>query len=387
MRTIFAETRSGRWISIPDLGLKGDKLWRRIDGCRLRYRKAPVRFLRDDSYWSLLATYVLGDGDLTKHSQVRFYDNERATLTTISDMFSKRFGYSFPKPVYEENQYGRGQWVTRTRHAALHFVLTEYFGIPVGRKKRTSTLSDRIVISRKAEVKYAALAGMFSSDGYVNCNRAGGRFSVRICLLTAVSERKILRVASLLRNLGYHPYISTSRFRNPLNGREITSYGVVVHRHTEVIRLFFQICPYLLKPFRTQQLMRFVMDERFFKRVRLHSPEAHSILREAAMKTAGSSYRCLHVLAELAHKYGVKHWTNTRGDYSAPFPVLAECCEVLGKDIVQCVPVELAPLLWLQGRISYKRFVALRRIEPLLHLDSMLRTNHNHLQNLRVLRS
>ena len=137
MRTIFAETSSGRWTNIADLGLGQNELWKAIDGCRLRYRRSPVRVVCDDPYWALLATYVLGDGDLARNSQVRFYDNEKATLNTIRDMFSEKYGYSFPNPVYEENQYGRGQWVIRHRHAAIHFILTEYFAVPIGRKKLT----------------------------------------------------------------------------------------------------------------------------------------------------------------------------------------------------------------------------------------------------------
>lgn len=379
MRTIFAETSAGHWTRIADLGLGRSDLWNAIDGCRLRYHRGPVKLVCDDPYWALLATYVLGDGDLARNSQVRFYDNEKATLTTIRDMFYEKYGYLFPSPVYEENQYGRGQWIIRTRHAAIHFVLTEYFLIPVGRKKLTSTISERIAGNQNPEVKYAALAGMFSSDGYVSCNRVGGRFSVRVCVLTAVSQRKILRVARLLRKLGYHPYVSTSCFHNPLNGREITAFAVIVHRHAEVVGLFFHLFPYLLKPFRTRQWMRLIANGDFYKRIRLRSPEAHLILREAAMKTAGNSYRYLHVLAAVARENGikverwggVKHWTCDRQGSTIPLAVLVECCRILGKNVLEYVPVEFGTLLWLRGVIDYSALVSLRRVKPLLKLEEL----------------
>jgi len=103
--------------------------------------------------------------------QVRFYDNEKATLEALRTMFCNKYGYSFPDPVYEENQYGRGEWIVRTKHAAIHFVLSEYYGVPIGRKKLTSTISGRVTNSWNPEVKFAALAGMLSSDGYVNCKK------------------------------------------------------------------------------------------------------------------------------------------------------------------------------------------------------------------------
>jgi hypothetical protein len=94
---------------------------------------------------------------------------------------------TLPAPVYEENQYGRGQWVMRTKQAAIHFVLNQYFGIPVGRKKLTSIISRRVISTQNQEVKFAALAGMLSSDGYINSNRKVGRFGVNVGLLTTVS--------------------------------------------------------------------------------------------------------------------------------------------------------------------------------------------------------
>lgn len=390
MRTIFAATSSGDWISIGHLGARGDTLWRRIDGCRLRYRKVPVRFLRDDPYWSLLATYVLGDGDLTKHSQVRFYDNEEATLTTISEMFSERYGYSFPKPVYQENQYGRGEWIIRTRHAAIHFVLSEYFGIPTGRKKLTSTISDRVVSSRNREVKFAALAGMFSSDGYINCNRKNGRFSVSVCLLTTVSNAKAERAARMLRQLGFHPFLSVSQFHNPLSRRETTAFAVLVNRHAEVVRLFFRIFPYLVKPSRTKRWMELIGDENFYRRIRLSSPSARLFLRNAAIEIAGSSYRYLHVLVSIAREQGVeitrwggtKHWTSRRG-CSIPLAILAECCRILGADVFDYIPVEFGVALWLHQVISYKRLVDLRGVEPLLPLEDMVSIRDNSLPKLR----
>jgi hypothetical protein len=323
--------------------------------------------------------YVLGDGDLSRHSQVRFYDNEKATLETICGIFRKRSGYSFPSPVYEHNQYGRGQWIIRTRHAAIHFVLTEYFGIPIGRKKSTSTLARRIVDSPSLEVKYAALAGMFSSDGYVNCVRVGRRFSVRVCVLTGVSRRKILRVARLLRELGYHPYLSTTSFSNQLSGRMTTAFAVVVHRRVEVVRLFFRLFPYLVKPSRSVRWMKLMADEEFYRRVRLRSEPANLILRKAAMEIAGSSYRYLHVLVELARKHGievrrwgaVKHWTNGIRSSAIPLAMLVECCKILGEDVLVFVPVEFAALLWLKGVIDYETLISLRRVKPVLGLNEL----------------
>lgn len=291
--------------------------------------------------------------------------------------------------MYEENQYGRGQWVIRTRHAAIHFVLTEYFNVPIGRKKLTSTISERVASSRNVEVKFAALAAMFSSDGYVNCNRTDGRFSVSVCLLTTVSSVKAQRARSMLRRLGFHPFVSVSTFHNPLSRRETTAYAVVVNRHTEVVELFFRLFPYLVKPSRTKRWMELIGDEDFCKRIRLRSPSAQLFLREAAMKIAGNSYRYLHVLVSLAREQGieisrwggVKHWTSGRGS-SIPLAILVECCRILGVDVFNYVPVEFAVLLWLRRIISYKRFVALRGIEPLLPLDNMIPTNHNSLNGL-----
>ncbi len=346
-----------------------------------------MKLVCDDPYWALLATYVLGDGDLARNSQVRFYDNEKATLTTIRDMFYEKYGYLFPSPVYEENQYGRGQWIIRTRHAAIHFVLTEYFLIPVGRKKLTSTISERIACNQNPEVKYAALAGMFSSDGYVNCNRKDGRFSVSVCLLTAVSRVKAQRARSVLRQLGFHPFVSVSTFHNPLSHRETTAYAIVVNRHAEVVELFFRLFPYLVKPSRTKRWMELIGDADFYRRIRIGSPSARLFLRKAAMKIAGNSYRYLHVLVSIAGEQGIeisrwggaKHWTSCRG-CSVPLAVLVECCKILGEDVFDHIPVEFGALLWLHRMISYRRCVALRRIEPLLPLDNILPTNDNRLQ-------
>jgi hypothetical protein len=389
LRTIFAETSSGRWTNIADLGLEQNELWKEIDGCRLRYRRGPVRVVCDDPYWALLATYVLGDGDLARNSQVRFYDNEKATLNTIRDMFSEKYGYSFPSPVYEENQYGRGQWVIRTRHAAIHFVLTEYFNVPIGRKKLPSTISERVASSPNPEVKFAALAGMFSSDGYVNCNRTGGRFSVSVCLLTAVSGVKAQRASKMLHQVGFHPFVSVTHFHNPLSHRETTAYAVVVNRHAEVVKLFFRLFPYLVKPSRTKRWMELIGDGDFYRRIKLRSPSAQLFLRKAAMKIAGNSYRYLHVLVTLAREQGieisrwggVKHWTSDRG-CSIPLAILVECCRILGEDVFDYVPVEFGVLLWLHQMMSYRRLVAQRHIEPLLPLDDMLPTNDNPLQKL-----
>ena len=392
MRTIFAETTHGQWVRLADLCPRRDGIWNQIDGCRLRYRKAPVRFLCDDPYWALLAAYVLGDGDLGSNSRVRFYDNEEATLAALRDMVSSRYGYLFPAPVYEKNQFGRGQWVIRTRHAAIHFLLTEYFGIQVGRKKLTSTISENVASSKNPEVKYAALAGMFSSDGYVNCNRKRGRFSVRVGVLTAVSRRKIKRVASLLGELGFHPYVSSSRFRNPFTGRMISAYGVIVQRHSEVADLFFRLSPYLLKPSRTNRWMGLIGDRDFYKRIRLRSPSGKLVLRKAAMKVAGNSYRYLHILVWLAREQGmeisrwggIKHWTSGRDD-SIPLAVLVECCRILGEDVLDHVPVEFGALLWLHGVVSYRRFVAVRGVDPILHLDETVQTSDNSWKELQVL--
>ena len=384
MRTMFAETSPCHWTKLVESDLSVDRFWDRIDGCRLRYRKVPVRFFREDPYWSLLATYVLGDGDLTRHSQVRFFDNEKETLKTISDVFAKRYGYSFPEPVFEENQYGRGQWIIRTRHAAIHFVLSEYFNVPIGRKKLTSTISSRVAFSKNLEVKYAALAAMFSSDGYVNCNRRDGRFSVSVCLLTAVSGVKVRTAASMLRQLGFHPFISASTFYNPLSHRETTAYAVVVNRHAEVVELFFRLFPYLVKPSRTKRWMEFISDPDFYTRIRLRSSSSRLFLRKAAIEIAGNSYRYLHVLVSIAREQGmeisrwggVKHWTNTNG-CSIPLNMLVQCCNIVQEDVFDAIPPEFGGLLWLQGIISYRRLVTLRGVEPLLHLDNLASTIKN----------
>lgn len=391
MRTIFAETSAGHWTKIGDLGLTSGELWARLNGCRLKYRKGPVKLVCEDPYWALLATYVLGDGDLARNSQVRFYDNEKATLTTIRDMFSEKYGYSFPRPVYEENQYGRGQWVIRTRHAAIHFVLTEYFDVPIGRKKLTSTISERVAGSHSLEVQYAALAGMFSSDGYVNCNRTRGRFSVSVCILTAVSRIKVRRVVRMLYELGFHPFVSVTRFHNPLSGRETTAYAAVVNRHDEVVGLFFRLCPYLLKLSRTKRWMEFIGDRDFYKRIRVRSPLTQLFLRKAAMEISGNSYRYLHVLVSLAREQGIeisrwggaKHWTRGRGGSSIPLAVLVECCRTLRKDVLDYVPIEFGALLWLNGVISYPTLIRLRGVTPLLKIEGLVKLrasqNEEHL--------
>lgn len=371
------ERRPGQWTNIADLGLAQNELWKAIDGCRLRYRRGPVRLVLDSPYWALLATYILGDGDLARNSLVRFYDNEKATLNTIRDMFSERYEYSFPNPVYEENQYGRGQWVVRTRHAAIHFVLTEYFNVPIGRQKRTSALSDTVVSSRDPEVRAAALAGMFSSDGYVNCNKAHGRFSVGVCLLTTVSDAKAQGCSRMLRELGFHPFVCVARFQNPLSHRDTTAYRVVVNRHAEVVGLLFRLFPYLLKPSRARRWMELIGDVAFYKRIRVRAPEAHLILRKAAIKIAGNSYRYLHVLVDLAHVHGievrrwsgVKHWTS--GKRSIPLVVLVECCRILGKNVLDYMAEDFAPLLWLRRVIDYETLISLRGIKPLLELKEM----------------
>lgn len=381
MRTLFVETSPGLWTRIAGCSPSGAKLWNEVHGRRLRYRKVPVKFLRDDPYWALFSSYVLGDGDLARNSQVRFYDNEKATLMAIRDMFSKRFGYQFPAPVYERNQYGRGQWVIRTRHAAIHFVLTEYFDIPVGRKKLTSALSKRIADSRNLEVKYAALAGMFSSDGHVSCMRTGRRFGIRIGVVSTVSRSKTEMVVRLLRSLGYHPCVSTTTFHNRLSGRMTTAFGIVVHRHMEVIDLFFRLFPYLVKPARSKRWMRLLAHREFYKRLRLCSPDARLLLGRAAREGASSSYRYLHVLVGLARSWGItvhrwggaKHWTNRRGS-SVPLPVVVECCRIVGENALAHVPTYLAPVLWLRGVIDYKTLVTLRGMSPVLALDAMVKT-------------
>jgi len=195
--------------------------------------------------------------------QVRFYDNEKATLEALRTMFCDKYGYSFPGPVYEENQYGRGEWIVRTKHAAIHFVLSEYYGVPIGRKKLTSTISGRVTNSWNPEVKFAALAGMLSSDGYVNCNRRNYRFGVNAGLLTTVSAKKARAAAKLVRTLGFHCYVSVSTFQNPFTRRSTTSYNVVVNRRTEVVALFFRLFPYLLKPPRDATLDRLAQGSGF----------------------------------------------------------------------------------------------------------------------------
>lgn len=365
-------------MRIADLGLSYAQLWNHLHGHRLRYRKVPVRFLCDDPYWALLASYILGDGDLARNSLVRFYDDEKATLMAIRELFSKRFGYLFPSPVYEENQYGRGQWVIRTRHAAIHFVFAEYFDIPIGRKKLTSTLSRRIMATNNLEVKYAALAGMLSSDGHVSSYRTDQRFLGRIGVLSTVSPSKTRTVARMLREIGYHPYVSTTTFRNPLTGRMTTAFRIVVQRRTEVVDLFFRLFPYLVKSARSKRWMKLMADRDFYARLRVHSTGIHAVLRRAAMKAASSSYRYLHVLVKIARKYGItvdraggiKRWTSGHTS-SAPLPVIVECCKILRENVLDHVPAQLAPLLWLHGAIGYRTLVTLRGVKPVLSLDEM----------------
>lgn len=343
----------------------------------MRYRREPVRFVSDHPSWTLLATYVLGDGDLARNSQVRFYDNERATLEALRSMFSEKCGYSFPDPVYQENQYGRGEWVTQTRHSAIHFVLNQYFGVPIGRKKLTSTISRRVISSQNPEVKFAALAGMFSSDGYVNSNRKNGRFGVKIGLLTTVSAKKASATAKLVRQLGFHCFVSVSTFQNPFTHNSTTSYNVVVSRRSEVVALFFRILPYLLKPSRTEQWMKLLSDPDLYRRLVVRSVQAHLILRKAAMKIAGNTYRYLHVLVNLAAAHGIdvrswsgaKHWTS--GKSAVPLPVLVECCNILGERVLNHVPPDFAALLWLHRVVSYDDLIALRAVTPVLKLNEM----------------
>ena len=198
----------------------------------------------------------------------------------------------------------------------------------------------------------------------------------------------------MLRQLGFHPFVSVTNLQNPLSHRETTAYAVVVNRHTEVVRLFFRLFPYLVKPSRTKRWMEFIGDANFYRRIKLRSPSNQLFLRKAAMKIAGNSYRYLHVLVSLAHEQGieitrwsgVKHWTSDRG-CSIPLIILVECCRILQADVFDYIPVEFGVLLWLHRIISYRRLVALRGIEPLLHLDDMVLTSDNRLQELRVLGS
>lgn len=137
-------------------------------------------------YWALLASYVSGDGDLTRDSGVRFYDCERDTLDVIRKTVSEKLEYKFPRPSFQLNQYGRGEWVIKTRHSAVHFILTEFYRIPIGRKKRGASLLLPIV-SKNTEVKRAAIAGSISSDGYVSSYKSEGRFIPTIGVLSTVS--------------------------------------------------------------------------------------------------------------------------------------------------------------------------------------------------------
>jgi signal recognition particle subunit SEC65 len=297
-------------------------------------------------------------------------------------MFLGKFGYSFPNPVYEENQYGRGEWAIRTRHAALHFVLSQYFGLPIGRKKLTSTISKRVTGSRNPEVKFAALAGMFSSDGYINSNRRDGRFGVNVCLVTTVSSRKANETARLIRQLGLHCFVTVSKFRNPFTHRQTTAYAVIVNRRAEVVGLFFRLFPYLAKPSRTRRWMELLSDADFYRRVIFRSPRAHLILRKAAIKAAGNSYRYLHVLVKLADVHGIhvrrwsgaKHWTT--GKSAVPLPVLVDCCNILEEDVLNHVPTDFAALLWLHRVLSFERLLSLRTANPLLNLKELAGNVH-----------
>jgi len=222
-----------------------------------------------------------------------------------------------------------------------------------------------------------ALAGMLSSDGYVSSNRRDGRFGVSVCLVTTVSANKACTTARLLRILGFHCLVTVSKFKNPFTRRQTIAYGVIVNRRHEVVSLFFRIFPYLVKPSRTQRWIDLLGDPDFYRRVIMRSKAAHLLLRDAAIKRAGSSYRYLHVLVKLAASHGIeirrwsgaKHWSS--GKSAIPLPVLVDCCNILGEDILNHIPSDLSVLLWLHRVLGYQRLISLRNVTPILKLDEM----------------
>jgi len=382
VRKIFVEINPGSWKSIQELASTRGRLrtafWKRLDGGRLRYTHAPIRFFYDDPYWALLASYVSGDGDLTRDSGVRFYDRERDTLDVIRKTVSEKLEYEFPRPSFQLNQYGRGEWVIKTRHSAVHFILIEFYRIPIGRKKRGASLPLPILISKNTEVKRAAIAGSISSDGYVSSHKSKGRFIPTIGVLSTISAVKACAIYRLLKDLGYHSDMFTSTYPSPFTGRPVTQIGVVVHRHFEVVQLFFDTMPYLVKPSRVQKWLQLLADTDFYKRVRIRSPRIPPLLRKASMKTSGHRRRYLHILVDIASLHGIgvglwgaKHWTKTHRVGSVPLPVIVECCRILGENLLEYVSAQLAPLLWLHEAIDYGSLVALRGMEPVLDLERM----------------
>jgi hypothetical protein len=199
-----------------------------------------------------------------------------------------------------------------------------------------------------------------------------------------VSSRKARTVVKMLRKLTFHPFVSTSCFQNPFSGRETTAYAVVVNRHAEVVKLFFHLFPYLLKPSRSKRWMELMADREFYRRIRICSRQAQLFLRNAAMKIGRSDYRYLDVLVSIAHSQGiqisrwsgVKHWTSDFG-CSIPLTVIVECCRLLGEPVIDHVPVEFAALLWLHGVIDYPCLISLRRTEPLLRLNELIDTRQS----------
>lgn len=382
---IFVEI-DGSWFGVDGLievhgGLTAE-FWRELDGCRLRYRRKPIRFRVGDPYWILLAEYVDGDGDLTGEAGIRFYDEERETVELLRKAVSQYTEYELPNPFYWTNQYGRGEWAVQTRHSALHFVLNKFYQIPVGKKKRTFTISPRVKTSNSLEEKYAAVAGWISSEGYVNYRQAHGRFSTIIGVVSTVNEERAKAIHSTLQSLGYHPYVTSSTYPNPFTGKPVTQFTTAIRRHNEVISLFFHMFPYMVKPSRVRKWMALLREEAFYRRIRLWSKALPELLRKGAIAMSGSRYRYLHIIEQLAEKYGivverwggVKHWTRCDEHTSIPLPIVAECCRILREDLFNYIPQEFAPVLWTQAVINYNELVKLRETTPLINLSEMLRS-------------
>ncbi len=210
-------------IPISKLELQENQMWGFFEGRRLRGRSRSSLIFKKETTPQIaqLLGFIITDGSLSStEGRVKLCQKELelilSYLKIINEEYCTKLTYSFDG---KEANVGS---------IPLRYILTKYYGIPLGKKVKIVEVPYQISTSHNLEVLRRFIAGLFDGDGYVQYYYLKNGFLDHIAFCISTSSHKLveeavsillrlgIKCSKLVRNDDKRMTLQTSGFENSL---------------------------------------------------------------------------------------------------------------------------------------------------------------------------
>lgn len=289
------------------------------------------------------------------HIEINQLKRQKERLMNLKRLFIEIFRMKPTSLVlYEGNKWNGLRLIISS--SPLRAIFSIVYNVPIGYKTNSLIEDKKLNLMKYSkEEKLKILTSFCETEGSFHGIRSHGKPSlVSPRFEFKVFDKELANACSnLFKNLNYNV--------REIYNSEKAEYSIGIYKHKDVIRLCFELYPYLSKEL-LRKIIRILSIKTLLSRIFFRSNDISTLIRDARNNY---NYK-KDFIDQLVNEYTVKYKSNymcewVNGKSSVPLSAILLACQILNKNVFDYIPKYMAILLYAQKLIIFDKLTKLRR--------------------------